>query len=58
MCSRKNDYVITKQEVHGYANEWLCNSLKLEYQGRKCTALIVSSSNAVSASLSFLVLAY
>jgi len=41
MRSRKNEYVITKDEVHGYANDWLGTALKLEYQGRKCSGYIV-----------------
>jgi hypothetical protein len=31
------DYIVTKEEVHGYANHWLGSSLKLEYEGTKCT---------------------
>jgi IS4 transposase len=34
-------YIITKDEVHGYANHWLSSALKLEYEGRKCTASTV-----------------
>jgi len=34
----RTDYIVTKQEVHGYANHWLAKSLKLEYEGRKCNA--------------------
>jgi putative transposase len=41
MRSRKNEYVITKEEVHGYANEWLINALKLEYQGRTCCDYVI-----------------
>ena len=37
MRSRR-EYIITKDEVHGYANHWLDKSLKLEYEGTKCTA--------------------
>jgi putative transposase len=32
------DYIVTKDEVHGYANHWLSSALKLEYEGTKCTA--------------------
>jgi hypothetical protein len=32
------DYIITKDEVHGYANHWLDSALRLEYEGTKCTA--------------------
>ena len=41
MGSRKNEHVITKEEVHGIANDWLVSSLKLEYQGRKCSGHVV-----------------
>jgi hypothetical protein len=37
MRSRR-DYIVTKDEVHGYANHWLGTALKFEYQGTKCTA--------------------
>jgi len=37
MRSRR-EYIITKEEVHGYANHWLDKSLKLEYEGTKYTA--------------------
>jgi hypothetical protein len=35
------DYIVTKAEVHGYANHWLEKSLRLEYEGTKCTASIL-----------------
>jgi len=41
MRSRKNEYILTKDEVHGYANEWLGAALRLEYEGRKCTGTVV-----------------
>lgn len=31
------DYIVTKDEVHGYANSWLGSALKLEYEGTQCT---------------------
>jgi len=34
----RTDYILTKEEVHSYANHWLSSSLKLEYEGTKCTA--------------------
>lgn len=34
-------YIITKDQVHDYANDWLSAALKLEYRGRKCTAEIL-----------------
>lgn len=46
--------IITKDEVHGYANDWLKLSLKLEYEGTKCTAstllqvLLVAAARTVS----------
>ena len=47
-------YIITKDEVHGYANHWLGTSLQLEYKGTKCTAstllqiLLIAASRTVS----------
>jgi len=37
MRSQK-DYIITKDEVYGYANDWLGSALRLEYEGTRCTA--------------------
>lgn len=37
----QTEYIITKQEVHGVAEYWLGNALKLEYQGYKCNASMV-----------------
>ena len=37
----QSEYIITKQEVHGYANQWLGAALKLEYQGYKCTDTVL-----------------
>jgi len=53
MRSRRQ-YIITKDEVHGYANYWLEKSLRLEYKGTKCTAstllqvLLIAASRTVS----------
>ena len=53
MRSRR-EYIITKDEVHGYANHWLDKSLKLEYAGTKCTAstllqiLLIAAARTVS----------
>lgn len=50
----RTDYIVTKDEVHGYANFWLSSSLQLEYQGTKCTAsmllqiLLIAASRVVS----------
>jgi putative transposase len=35
------EYIITKEEVHGYANHWLGAALKLEYEGYKCTSSVL-----------------
>jgi len=54
MRSRKKEYIITKDEVHGYANEWLASAVRLEYEGRKCTThvllqiLLIAASRVVS----------
>jgi len=48
------DYIVTKDEVHGYANHWLSSALKLEYEGTKCTAstlyqvLLIAAARVVS----------
>src|SRR2546428_2972237 len=53
MRSRK-DYIITKTEVHDYANHWLSSALRLEYEGTKCTAgtvfeiLLIAAARVVS----------
>ncbi len=53
MRSRQK-YILTKDEVHGYANHWLEKSLKLEYAGTKCTAstllqiLLIAAARTVS----------
>jgi IS4 transposase len=54
MRSRHQQYIITKDEVHDYANYWLEKSLRLEYGGTKCTAstllhiLLIAASRTVS----------
>jgi len=48
------DYIVTKDEVHGCANWWLASALRLEYEGRRCTAstllqvLLIAASRAAS----------
>ena len=37
----RNDYILTKDEVYGYANCWLESSLRLEYEGTKCSGNMV-----------------
>jgi putative transposase len=50
----RGQYIITKDEVHGYANHCLSSSLKLEYEGTKCTSsillqiLLIAAARAVS----------
>lgn len=53
MRSRR-DYIVTKDEVHGYARFWLESALHLEYAGTKCTAstlyqiLLIAAARTVS----------
>ena len=53
MRSRR-DYIVTKDEVYGYANQWLSCALRLEYEGIKCTAstllqvLLIAAARVVS----------
>ena len=49
MRSRKN-YIITKQEVHGYAEHWLGTALRLEYEGTKCTTSVIFQVLLIAAS--------
>jgi putative transposase len=35
------DYIVTKDEVHGLANDWLASALRFEYAGTKCTASVL-----------------
>jgi hypothetical protein len=50
----QSEYIITKQEVHDYANLWLGAALKLEYKGYKCNGtvllqiLLIAASRVVS----------
>ena len=50
----QTDYIVTKEEVYGDANHWLSSSLKLEYEGTKCTAstllqvLLIAASRVAS----------
>lgn len=37
----RGQYIITKDEVYGYANEWLSAALRLEWGGYKCTSSVV-----------------
>ena len=45
MRSRR-DYIVTKDEVYGYANQWLSCALRLEYEGTRCTGQHVASSSS------------
>jgi putative transposase len=46
--------IVTKDQVHGYANEWLSAALRLEYEGTKCTGstlmqvLLIAAARVVS----------
>lgn len=50
----RGDYIVTKDEVYGYANDWLGSALRLEYEGTKCTAstvlqvLLIAAARVVS----------
>jgi len=37
----RSDYILTKEEVYGYANHWLESALRLEYNGTKCSGSVV-----------------
>ena len=37
----RTEYIITKSEVHAYAEDWLGASLRLEYQGYKCSTSVL-----------------
>lgn len=53
MRSRR-DYIVTKDEVYRYANEWLGSALRLEYEGTKCSTstllqvLLIAAARVVS----------
>lgn len=50
----RGDYIVTQDEVYGYANDWLGSALRLEYEGTKCTAstvlqvLLIAAARVVS----------
>jgi len=44
------DYIITKTEAHGYAEDWLGTALRLEYQGYKCTTSVILQVLLIAAS--------
>jgi len=50
----RSQYIITKDQVHSYANYWLGATLKLEYRGTKCNArtvlqiLLIAAARTVS----------
>lgn len=50
----RTEYIITKAEVHAYAEDWLGTALRLEYQGYKCSAstllqiLLIAAARVVS----------
>lgn len=48
------DYMVTKEEVYGCANDWLARAMRLEYEGTKCNTgtlfqvLLIAASRVVS----------
>jgi len=50
----QTEYIITKAEVHAYAEDWLGTALRLEYQGYKCSTstllqvLLIAAARVVS----------
>jgi len=50
----QRDYIVTKDEVYGYANSWLMTALRLEYEGTKCKTdtllqvLLIAAARVVS----------
>jgi len=40
MRSRTN-YIMTKEEVYKYSENWLSTALRLDYEGRKCTTSVL-----------------
>jgi len=50
----RHDYIVTKDEVYGYADHWLSSALKLEYKGTKCNSsmllqiLLIAAARVVS----------
>ena len=37
----RTDYIMTKEEVYGYSEDWLSTALLLDYAGRKCTTSVL-----------------
>ena len=37
----RTDYLMTKEQVYGYAENWLSTALRLNYEGRKCTTSVL-----------------
>ena len=50
----QTEYIITKADVHAYAEDWLGTALRLEYQGYKCSTstllqiLLIAAARVVS----------
>lgn len=50
----RGDYIVTDDEVHGYASHWLASSLRMEYEGRRCNGstllqiLLIAAARVVS----------
>ena len=53
----RSDYILTKEEVYGYANHWLESALGLEYNGTKCSGSIVISVLLIAAARVVLIFA-
>ena len=55
MRSRKNEYIIAKNDVDAFAIQWLAAPIWLEYAGRRCTTdvllqiVLIARSTIVSA---------
>ena len=50
----QTEYIITKSEVHAYAEDWLGTAIRFEYQGYKCSksvllkVLLIAAARVVS----------
>jgi hypothetical protein len=50
----RGEYIITKSEIHAYAEDWLGTAIRLEYRGYKCTrsvllqVLLIAAARVVS----------
>ena len=37
----RTDYIMTKEQVYAYSENWLSTALRLDYEGRKCTTSVL-----------------